>query len=268
VKRVSILRWEKGRPPRRAPDELAPEEPLEIRVDNRPVAVTMRTPGHDQELAAGFLVSEGLVNSPQQVSRVASHPRNTERNVIGVFLADGVEIDFKSLARHTFVSSSCGLCGKASIEAVRRQFPPIRSNVRVNARTLIGLPEKLRGAQTVFARTGGLHAAGVFDLEGNLIVLREDVGRHNAVDKVLGYGFLRGMFPFARHILVVSGRASFEIMQKALAGRLPIVAAVSAPSSLAVEFAQTSRQTLAGFVREDRMNIYAGSRRIKTACAL
>jgi FdhD protein len=262
VKASPIWRWEKGRRPRRWPDELAQEEPLEIRVDDRAVAVTMRTPGHDEELAAGFLVSEGLIQRREQVVNTSPHPRNADRNVIGVFLADGVEIDFQRLTRHTFVSSSCGLCGKASIESVRQHFPPIRSPVRVQAETLLALPETLRGAQTTFARTGGLHAAGLFDLDGNLLVLREDIGRHNAVDKVLGRGFLDGRLPFDRHILVVSGRASFEIMQKALAGRLPIVVAVSAPSSLAVQFAKASRQTLAGFVREERMNIYAGHKRI------
>jgi FdhD protein len=262
MKASPIWRWEKGRRPRRWPDELAREEPLEIRVDDRAVAVTMRTPGHDEELAIGFLVSEGLLDRREQVVNTATHPRNADRNVIGVFLADGVEIDFQRLTRHTFVSSSCGLCGKASIESVRRQFPPIRRPARVRAETLLALPETLRRAQTTFARTGGLHAAGLFDLDGNLLVLREDIGRHNAVDKVLGRGFLDGRLPLDRHILVVSGRASFEIMQKALAGRLPMVVAVSAPSSLAVEFARASRQTLAGFVRGERMNIYSGQKRI------
>jgi len=262
MKASPIWRWEKGGRPRRWPDELAREEPLEIRVDDRAVAVTMRTPGHDEELAAGFLVSEGLIQRREQVVNTSPHPRNAARNVIGVFLADGVKIDFQQLTRHTFVSSSCGLCGKASIESVRQHFPAIRGTFRVRAETLLALPGTLRGAQTTFARTGGLHAAGLFDLDGNLLVLREDIGRHNAVDKVLGRGFLDGRLPFDRHILVVSGRASFEIMQKALAGRLPIVVAVSAPSSLAVEFAQASRQTLAGFVRGERMNIYAGHKRI------
>jgi FdhD protein len=262
MKASPIWRWEKGRPPRRWPDELAREEPLEIRVDNRAVAVTMRTPGHDEELAAGFLVSEGLVQRREQVVNTSAHPRNKEGNVIGVFLADGVKIDFQRLTRHTFVSSSCGLCGKASIESVRNHFPAIRSSVRVQAETLLTLPEALRGAQTTFARTGGLHAAGLFDLDGNLLVVREDVGRHNAVDKVLGRGFLDGRLPFDKNILVVSGRASFEIMQKALAARVAIVVAVSAPSSLAVEFAKASRQTLVGFVRGERMNIYSGKSRI------
>jgi FdhD protein len=202
MKSSFIVRWEKGRPPRRVADEFAREEPLEIRVDNRPIAVTMRTPGHDDELAAGFLLTEGLIRRREQVVNIASHPRNRDQNVIGLFLADGVEIDFKSLVRHTFVSSSCGLCGKATIASVRRQFPSIRSRVRVGAETLLALPDKLRGEQTAFARTGGLHAAGIFDLEGNLIVLREDIGRHNAVDKVLGRGLLDGLLTFDRHIRV------------------------------------------------------------------
>jgi FdhD protein len=262
MKTARILRWENGRAPCPATDVLAGEEPLEIRVDNRTVAVTMRTPGHDEELAAGFLFSEGVISRREQVVSISSHPRNTTRNVIGVFLADGVELDLKRLDRHTFVSSSCGLCGKTSIAAVRRRFAALRSRVRIGAALLLQLPEKLRAEQTSFARTGGLHAAGVFDLEGNLVVAREDIGRHNAVDKVLGHGLLNGLLPYDRHILVVSGRASFEIMQKALAGRLPVIAAVSAPSSLAVEFARASRQTLAGFVRGGRMNVYSEAKRI------
>jgi FdhD protein len=262
MKASPIWRWEKGRRPRRWPDELALEEPLEIRVDDRAVAVTMRTPGHDEELALGFLVSEGLIARREQVVNTATHPRNPNKNVMGVFLADGAQIDFQRLTRHTFVSSSCGLCGKASIDSVRHEFPPIRGAIHARAEILLALPEILRQAQTTFARTGGLHAAGLFDLDGKLLLLREDIGRHNAVDKVLGRSFLDGRLPLDRHILVVSGRASFEIMQKALAGRLPIVLAVSAPSSLAVEFARASRQTLAGFVREERMNIYAGFKRI------
>jgi formate dehydrogenase accessory protein FdhD len=198
----------------------------------------------------------------EQLVSIASHPRNKDRNVIGVFLADDVELDLKRFERHTFVSSSCGLCGKNSIDSVRLQFPPIQSRCRIDAALLMQLPEKLRAHQTEFSRTGGLHAAGVFDLNGNLIVSREDIGRHNAVDKVLGYGLLNGLLPYDRHVLIVSGRASFEIMQKALAGRAPIIAAVSAPSSLAVEFAKASRQTLAGFLRGDRMNVYSEAKRI------
>jgi FdhD protein len=262
MKSARIVRWESGQPPRRATDELAGEEPLEIRVDNRALAVTMRTPGNDEELAAGFLVSEGVIVRREQLVNISAHPRNKTRNVIGVFLTEGVDMDFKQFDRHTFVSSSCGLCGKTSIEAVHRRFAPVRSRVRIDASLLMQLPDKLRAQQTTFARTGGLHAAGIFDLDGNLVACREDIGRHNAVDKVLGYGLLNGLLPYDRHLLVVSGRASFEIMQKALAGRIPIIAAVSAPSSLAVEFAKASRQTLAGFVRGGRMNVYAREKRI------
>ncbi len=174
-----------------------------------------------------------------------------------------MKVDLQQLTRHVFMSSSCGLCGKASIAAVHQHFPKIKTKISVTAKVLLGLPEKLRGGQETFDRTGGLHAAGLFDLEGKLIVLREDVGRHNAVDKVLGFAFLHDLLPLEKHILLVSGRASFEIMQKALAGRIAVVAAVSAPSSLAVEFAKESGQTLVGFLRGERMNIYAGANRIK-----
>lgn len=258
-----VLRWKLGSEPVRCVDEFAIEEPLEIRVDNQCVSVTMRTPGHDDELAAGFLVTEGLIKKRSDVLKIEPYPRNKEKNVINVFLSSEVAVDFKKLTRHVFASSSCGLCGKATIESVHQHFPKIKSKVFVAAKTILGLPEKLRAAQEIFARTGGLHAAAIFDLDGNLIVLREDVGRHNAVDKVLGHEFLEGVFPLERNILMVSGRTSFEIVQKALAARIPIICAVSAPSSLAVEFARESGQTLIGFLREDRMNVYSHSKRIK-----
>ena len=219
----------------------------------------MRTPGHDPELAAGFLVTEGIVTSSQDILRISAHPRN-EQNVINVFLRDGP--DLERLKRHVFVSSSCGLCGKRSIDNVHQHFKPVKSRMRIMAETLLSLPERLRAAQDAFARTGGLHAAGVFSGKGELIVSREDVGRHNAVDKVIGHGLLNGLLPFNDHILMVSGRASFEIVQKALAARIPIIAAISAPSSLAVEFAIESGQTLVGFLRGQRMNLYAGSHRV------
>lgn len=257
-----ILRWKIGSKPARCEDELAEEEPLEIRVDNQPVSVTMRTPGDDGELAVGFLVTEGLIKKRGDVLKVEPYPRNKDKNVINVFLSPNVAVDFKQLTRHVFASSSCGLCGKATIESVHQHFPKIKSKVSVSAKTILGLPEKLRGAQATFDRTGGLHAAAVFDFDGNLIVSREDVGRHNAVDKVLGYGFLNGDFPMEQCILMVSGRASFEILQKALAARIPIVCAVSAPSSLAAEFARESGQTLIGFLREERMNVYSHPKRI------
>jgi FdhD protein len=171
-------------------------------------------------------------------------------------------VDFGRLTRHVFATASCGLCGKASIESVHQHFPPVHSRLKIPARTLRQLPARMREAQATFEQTGGLHAAAVFDPNGALTVLREDVGRHNAVDKVLGHGFLEGIWPFDSHILLVSGRASFEIMQKALAARISIVCAVSAPTSLAVEFARKSRQTLVGFLRGETMNIYAGATRI------
>jgi FdhD protein len=244
-------------------DELAVEEPLEIRVDNQPVSVTMRTPGHDDELAAGFLLGEGLITRREEVLKIAHHPRNNAKNVVGIFLAPDAPLDLKRLTRHFFVSSSCGLCGKASIAAVRRRFPAVKPKISVTAALLVQLPEKLRAQQQTFALTGGLHAAGLFDLAGRLIVAREDVGRHNAVDKVLGHALLNGWLPLDRHILFVSGRVSFEIVQKALAARVGVVAAVSAPTNLAVAFAQANGQTLIGFVREGRLNVYTHAKRVK-----
>jgi FdhD protein len=256
-----ILKWQKGSAPEEQTDDLAAEEPLEIQVAQRPVAVTMRTPGHDAELAAGFLLTEGIIGGSEDVLHARPLMRKDGCNVVNVALADGMQVDFDRLARHTFASSSCGLCGKASIDAVHQHFPRIESDLRVDAGLLATLPDRL--AQPVFERTGGLHAAAIFDLEGNTVVLREDVGRHNAVDKAVGYGLLRRSLPFDRHILLVSGRASFEILQKALAARIAIIAAVSAPSTLAVEFAEESGQTLIGFLRGERMNIYTHSSRIR-----
>jgi FdhD protein len=246
-------------------DALSVEEPLEIRVRGRSVAVTMRTPGHDEELAAGFLLTEGLIRERGDVTLIA-HSRGTAepQNIVNVFLAPAVKLDLAQLTRHVFASSSCGLCGKASIESVHQHFPPLTSQLAVAGETLLRTPEQMRRAQRTFAQTGGLHAAAIFDAKGTLILVREDVGRHNAVDKVLGYGLLEGKLPFDSHILLVSGRASFEIMQKALAARVPIVCAVSAPSSLAVEFGRASGQTLVGFLRGDAMNIYSGPERIVT----
>ncbi len=249
--------------PRAREDELALEEPLEIRVDTRSVSVTMRTPGHDEELAAGFLVTEGIVCTPRDIAEIKPYSRNNQANVVDVFLTDSAKVDFSRLARHVFMSSSCGLCGKASIEAVHQHFAPVKNRMRVERATLWQMARELQEGQETFARTGGLHAAAVFTAKGKLVALREDVGRHNAVDKVIGHGLLQGGFPCNEHVLLVSGRASFEIMQKALAARIPMVAAVSAPSSLAVEFAEASGQTLVGFLREGRMNIYAGKARVK-----
>jgi FdhD protein len=183
-------------------------------------------------------------------------------NVLNVLLAPEVSVDFQKLTRHVFASSSCGLCGKATIDAVQGQFPPVQSDLRIDAEIMASLPQQMRTAQETFDRTGGLHAAALFDAAGKMLVLREDVGRHNAVDKVIGHCLLYGPFPPDRHVLLVSGRSSFEIMQKALAARIPIVAAVSAPSSLAATFAQQSGQTLIGFLRNRRMNVYANTQRV------
>lgn len=255
----------------RRPDTLAVEEPLEIRVAGEPLAVTMRTPGHDVELAAGFLVSEGVVRSGADF-RSAIHcggpgtggMENTY-NVLDVALAPGVEPPSTDLARNFYTTSSCGMCGKASIEAVATvsAYDLAQDDVRVAAETLASLPDALRAHQDVFDKTGGLHAAGLFDAEtGELVVLREDVGRHNAVDKVVGWAVMNDRLPLRRHVLMVSGRASFELAQKAVMAGIPVLAAVSAPSSLAVELATEQGLTLVGFLRGDHMNVYAGAERV------
>jgi FdhD protein len=261
---TELVRVRIGGKSRKQSDSLAVEEPLEIRVRGRSVAVTMRTPGHDRELAAGFLLTERIIRHRKDLVDIATcHASLEPQNTLDVFLKAGVQVDFASLTRHVFATSSCGLCGKASIEAVKQNFPPVDSTLKVAAKVIAGLPNRMRLAQRTFSQTGGLHAAAIFDARGKLIVLREDIGRHNAVDKVIGFGFLENQFPFDQHILLVSGRASFEIMQKALAARIPIVCAVSAPSSLAVEFARASRQTLVGFLRGESMNVYSVEERIR-----
>jgi FdhD protein len=267
----------------RSSDLLAVEEPLEIRVGGRSVAVVMRTPGRDRELAAGFLVSEGLIRQRDQIvdliycgdsdagaAHVEVEPRE---NVLDVVLAPGVSVDFARLSRNVFTSSSCGICSKATIEAVRIQFPPLGRPLSPRRNVLAQLPERLRAAQAAFAATGGLHASALFDAAGALQVVQEDVGRHNALDKVIGWAFFEERLALENHILLVSGRVSFEIMQKAFAAGIPCVAAISAPTSAAVEFAQESGQALIGFLRpaastdtptgaatgDMRMNVYAGT---------
>jgi FdhD protein len=247
-------------------DRVTVEEPLEIRIGGQTLAVTMRTPGHDHELAAGWLVTEGVVSRPEEIIRI-EHCRETrspeeEGNVVIVRTTAQAGEHLERARRILLTSSSCGLCGKGSIEAIRGQFPAIVSDAVVAAAVLLSLPEKLKRAQTAFGQTGGLHAAGVFTLTGSLTAAREDVGRHNAVDKVIGRLFRDGRLPLSDSILCVSGRASFEIVQKALAAGVPIVAAVSAPSTLAVDLARSSGMTLAGFVREGGFNLYSGEARI------
>ncbi len=246
-------------------DAVAREAPLELRIAGVPIAVVMRTPGHDEELARGFLWSEGIAG-PGQVASIrpcADVPPDAEGNVLQVVLADGVDVDLARLRRHTYASSSCGVCGKASLEAALGTAPPLAPAERValDPRVLVTLPQRLGGAQEAFARTGGQHAAGLFTPDGTLLIVREDVGRHNAVDKVLGWAAARGLAP-GGHTLVVSGRVSFEIVQKALAARIPTIVAVSAPTSLAIELARAGGIALCGFVRGTRMCLYAGAERL------
>ncbi len=262
--RAEIWRAKSGQPLQADTDALAVEEPLEIRVRGNSIAVTMRTPGHDHELAAGFLLTEGVIVNQTDIIEIA-HCQQGEAadrdNILNVYLAPEVDLDLEKLTRHVFASSSCGLCGKASIESVQQCFAPVASGLRVDSTTISSLPDKLRAHQFAFDQTGGLHAAALFDAQGRLLVAREDVGRHNAVDKTLVERFLGGE-SMTDNILMVIGRASFEIMQKALAAGIPIVAAVSAPSSLAVEFAKENGQTLIGFLRGDSFNVYSGPERV------
>lgn len=249
-------------------DELAVEEPLEIRVEGRAVAVTMRTPGHDDELAAGFLLTEGVIARRGDIVSIApvaaKQGGGTEPNIVDVRLIRPDAVDFARLTRHVFTASSCGLCGKATIAAVQAKNPVLGPDEgpRVSPDVLARLPAALAAAQTTFLRTGGLHAAGLFTADGRLVVLREDVGRHNAVDKVVGHSVLTGGVDPSSAVLLVSGRVAFEIAQKALAARIAFIAAISAPTSLAVDFARSSGQTLIGFLRDGRMNIYAGADRL------
>lgn len=253
----------------RRPDTLAAEEPMEIRVNGRPLTVTMRTPGGDFDLAIGFLVSEGVVHSADDVLSVrycagATADGGNTYNVVDVGLAAHVPPPDASLERSFYTTSSCGLCGKASLEAVRTSsaWSVAEDTLRVTPELLTTLPERLREAQRVFDSTGGLHAAGLFDAEGNLLCVREDVGRHNAVDKVIGHALREGLVPLRNSMLMVSGRASFELVQKAVMAGIPLLAAVSAPSSLAVDLADDNGLTLVGFLRGSSMNIYAGTDRI------
>lgn len=261
-------------------DVLAVEEPLEIRLGlcdgtHKPVSITMRTPGDDGELAAGFLFTEGIIKSPEQIkeirhcglkigkgSGVIDRASALNSNTIRVDLAEGVDVDLKRLERHFYTSSSCGVCGKSSIEALQAGASPLKGNLSVSQYLINNLPSILRSSQEVFDRTGGLHASALFNANGTLDIVREDVGRHNALDKVIGAKFLAGEMPLSNNILLVSGRASFELVQKALMAGIPILAAVGAPSSLAVELAKEFGMTLIGFVRDNRFNIYCGQERV------
>ena len=255
----------------RRPDTLAVEEPLEVRVGATPLNVTMRTPGDDFDLALGWLVTEGMIADAAQVSQLMHCLDEDENgsptyNVVDVTLAPGARLDTSRAERATYTSSACGVCGKTSIDAISAtsRYAVSTDTVRLSPQVLVGLPDALRARQEVFDRTGGLHAAGLFTASGEPLVVREDVGRHNAVDKVVGWAARGGRLPLTGHVLVVSGRASFELVQKAVMAGIPALVAVSAPSSLAVELAQASGLTLVGFTRAPRMTVYAGVERVLT----
>ena len=254
------------------PDTLATEEPMEIRLlsgeSRQTVAVTMRTPGADFELAAGFLYGEGIAKSTDDIAKISycvdsDLDAAQQYNIVNVELRGGREYDLRPLERHFYTTSACGVCGKASLEQLElRGCPVVGPGPEVSAETLYSLPEKLREAQGLFDATGGLHAAALFDAEGNLLALREDVGRHNATDKLVGWALLEGRLPLSGHVVMVSGRSSFEILQKCLTAGVPFVCAISAPSSLAVDVAREFGMTLVGFLRERRFNVYAGQERV------
>ncbi|MFH7341096.1 formate dehydrogenase accessory sulfurtransferase FdhD [Streptomyces sp. KHY 26] len=251
-------------------DTVAVEEPLEIRLNGEALAITMRTPGDDFALAAGFLVSEGVLSSVEDLRTItycagATQDGRNTYNVVDVRTAAGVSVERFTLQRNFYTTSSCGLCGKASLDAVRTTARWQLSDdpaLALSPELLATLPDRLREGQKVFSRTGGLHAAGLFDERGVLLDLQEDVGRHNAVDKLVGRAFQKGLLPLSRAVLMVSGRASFELVQKAVMAGIPVLAAVSAPSSLACELAGEAGMTLVGFLRGDSMNIYSGERRV------
>jgi FdhD protein len=265
TRRVATSRCESGRL-REARDVVACEEPLEIQLDGAPFVVVMRTPGADRELALGLLLAEGVIGGAKDVASVhhesvAPDPDGAG-NVIRVNLRPEVRVDLEALRRNLWTNASCGLCGKTTIEAALRRAPPVDDRLRLGASFFAALPERLREAQEVFAATGGLHAAALFDRGAKLLVVHEDVGRHNAVDKVVGWAVERELLPLTGHVLLVSGRISFEVAQKALAARIPVVAAVSAPSSLAVSLAEEAGMALVGFLRGGGFNVYGHRERI------
>ena len=271
--KVRVRSVEEGRA-RVRPDALATEEPMEIRLVSgearQTVAVTMRTPGADFELAAGFLYGEGIVSSPEDILKISycidpDIGAEQQYNIVNVELRGGRDYDLKPLERHFYTTSACGVCGKASLEQLElRGCPVIPLGPELTPQKIYALPDKLREAQGLFEATGGLHAAALFDSEGELVALREDVGRHNATDKLVGWALLEGRLPLSDHIVMVSGRSSFEILQKCPTAGVPVVCAISAPSSLAVDVARQFGMTLIGFLRGNRFNVYSGHERIRT----
>ncbi len=264
AKAIEVVRFYDGKLRAAERDEAAVEEPLEIRIEGQSIAVVMRTPGHDRELAAGFVLTEGIVRASADIFEISSclTTDETAGNGIDITLADPGKLDLAKLSRHVFSSSSCGICGKATIAAAMQQFPPIAVGPTLDPRVLLQLPRKFAAAQETFQRTGGLHACALFDASGDLLLLREDVGRHNALDKLIGHQLLAKQLPLGKQILLLSGRVSFEMTQKALAAGIAVIAAISAPTSLAIEFARANQQTLIGFLRGETMNVYAGAERI------
>lgn len=263
VATVPLAAWETGKPLHQKTDQVAVEEPLEIRLNGEALVTLMRTPGDDQELVAGFLFTEGIVTSPEDIASITPcpHPGAARPgNVLNVTLSPEISIDWSQRRRHFVASSSCGVCSKTTIE-MAQEPAPVLSSLRVSPDVLQSLPDQLRRAQETFSRTGGLHACAWFSPAGSLLAIREDVGRHNALDKLIGHRFLRHQ-DVPSGILLVSGRVAFEIVQKAFAARLPVLAAISAPTSQAVECAERNGQTLVGFLREGRMNIYSHPQRI------
>jgi FdhD protein len=267
IRVLTVARYEKGKIGE-VTDEVAAEEPLELRVDGRPLAVIMRTPGHDRFLAAGFLLSEGIIQTARDLREIGPAPDRDgfpQPNALEIRLRPELEDPGHPWQRHFTVTTSCGVCGRASIDAVLGRVPPLSERITIAAAVLLGLEERLRSSQPVFTRTGGLHAAALFDLSGRLIVAHEDVGRHNAVDKVIGQLLLQGQLPAPVSILLVSGRASFELVQKAVVARIPFLIAVGAPSSLAVELARAAGVTLVGLLRPHRFTLYAHPERLRLA---
>ena len=265
IRRVARVRWSEGAA-EASDDAVAREEPLEIQIGAAPIAVVMRTPGDDADLALGFLVTERIVRSAKDVvslrhCSLATDPDAAD-NVVRAVLDPGVRVDLEALRRNLYATSSCGICGKATIEQALVAAPPLDDPARFPAAFFEALPERARAAQAVFARTGGLHAAALFAPDGRLLALREDVGRHNAVDKVVGWAAREDRLPLAGHVLLVSGRVSYEIAQKALAARIPLVAAVSAPSSLAVELALEGGMALVCFLRGRNFSVYGSRERV------
>lgn len=264
TKRHRIVRHQTCGTPETLNDEIAVEEPLEIRIQGKPLLVTMRTPGHDKSLAAGYLWSEGVINSPKHILDMEHCQKGSQlnENVLNVFLHPEVKLDEDRMNRFSYAASGCGLCGKTAMESIRSKFTPIHSKKSIRSSVVLQLFQSFQGKQHGFERTGGLHAAALFSADGNLIDIMEDVGRHNAVDKIIGERVLQAGLPLQDTILLVTSRASFEIVQKSLAAGIPTIAFASAPSSLAIEFAQANGQTLIGFLREDRFNAYTYTERI------